>query len=81
MQRKYYFGNNEQDCAKTTENGEEEDNSGNLDDMSGSLLLEEECTSPKMPVVQVSSNIGHCKPLDSIVELNYEASSGEELLI
>ena len=35
--------------------------------------------SAKMPVVQVSSNIGACKPLDSIVELNYEASSDEEL--
>ena len=48
--------------------------------MSGSLLLEEASeTSAKMPVVQVSANIGHCKPLDSIVELNYEASSDEGL--
>lgn len=42
MQRKYYFGGaGAENCAKTPENGEEQD-SGTLDEMSGSLLLEEE---------------------------------------
>ena len=41
----------------------------------------EDDSSAKMPVVQVSANIGVCKPLDAIVELNYEASSDEELQV
>ncbi len=46
----------------------------------GSSLLESELSSEslKMPVVALNASIATNKPLDSIVELNYEASSDEE---
>ena len=48
----------------------------------GSSLLENDNDDSsemiKMPVVQVNPCISQQKPLDAIVELNYEASSDEE---
>ena len=70
MQRKYYFG--AEDSHENSNNAASENtDSVGLDD-------EAQETSAKMPVVQVSANIGASKPLDSIVELNYEASSDED---
>ena len=46
----------------------------------GSSMLEGDDSSEslKMPAVQVNACINNQKPLDAIVELNYEASSDEE---
>lgn len=45
----------------------------------------EDSAMAKLPVIQVATatSTGHCsgQPLDSIVELNYEASSDEELRV
>ena len=71
MQRKYYFGAEDSNEKNSNNAASENTDSMGLDDEA----LE---TSAKMPVVQVSSNIGASKPLDSIVELNYEASSDED---
>jgi len=45
-----------------------------------SSLLENEDAVKQLPIVPVNPSIATNKPLDSIVELNYEASSDEELL-
>ena len=72
MQRKYYFGGAEETHESSNNAASENTDSVGLDD-------EAQENSAKMPVVQVSSNIGVSnKPLDSIVELNYEASSDDE---
>jgi len=45
-----------------------------------SSLLENDDAVKQLPIVPVNPSIATNKPLDSIVELNYEASSDEELL-
>ena len=49
----------------------------------GSSMLDSENSNEglKMPVVALNVSIATNKPLDSIVELNYEASSDEEHML
>ena len=86
-QRDYYFGSEAQ-VAKDSFEVQECPDGG----LKSSILSQESCSSQliesdgstygiKMPVVALNASIATNQPLDSIVELNYEASSDEEDLI
>jgi len=80
MQRKYYFGSGSA-AANTDESNNNEEAATAKDNYEGV-----DDSAAKLPVIQASQSTttsGPCsgKPLDSIVELNYEASSDEELQV